>query len=197
MPIGIDIRDSIPDCIQSIPECIGNIPRSISSTLYLGMPKTHYRATMYIVTFQTVEQRHCNIKSRLHLCPSTHRIPTFKIQKSHNSRWGSYILNSEHILKASLRDTITEATRQQNPEASSKGPLEQKENQTRSLTLSVSFFGIKPTSIVRSVHGAFQHSDGSGGDSPIVREETLDPSRLVWFERRLVSPCPRSQKPSH
>ena len=30
------------------------------------------------------------------------------------------------------------------------------------------FFGIKPTSIVRSVHSAFQHSDGSGGVSPIV-----------------------------
>ena len=45
------------------------------------------------------------------------------------------------------------------------------------------FFGIKPTSIVWSVHSAFQHSDGSGGDSPIVREATLDPSGLVRFEQ--------------
>ena len=42
-----------------------------------------------------------------------------------------------------------------------------------------SFFGIKPTSIVWSVHSAFQHSDESGGVSPIVREETPEP--LIRF----------------
>ena len=63
--------------------------------------------------------------------------------------------------------------------------------------LSVFFFLEKQASIVWSVHSAFQHSDGSGGDSPIVREATLVPSGLVRFERHLVSPCPRSQNPSH
>ena len=57
-----------------------------------------------------------------------------------------------------------------------------------------SFFLPKQASIVWSVHSDFQHSDGSGGVSPLVREK---PPRIsmVWFGSSCPSNRPTLTKP--
>ena len=58
-----------------------------------------------------------------------------------------------------------------------------------------SFFLPKQASIARSVHSAFQHSAGSRGVSPIVREETLDPSRFGLVRAAFGKSVPTLTKP--
>ena len=58
-----------------------------------------------------------------------------------------------------------------------------------------SFFLPKQASIARSVHSDFQHSAGSRGVSPIVREETLDPSRFGLVRAAFGKSAPTLTKP--
>ena len=120
--------------------------------------------------------------------------PWYDSQKSHNSRKGSHMLITERIIKASLERYYWRATKARTLKRAQKVDWTARQ-QTEDFWV-YSFFLPGQASIVWSVHSAIQHSDGSGGVSSIVREEALDPSGLVWFERHLVSPCPRSQNPS-